>query len=69
MEPVENLLKLPWMVVEAEGANTLLVSAPDGVVLDFNLSPAQAGNIQSALSNSGLWSAFFYALIGSLPVE
>jgi hypothetical protein len=59
-------INLPYLVLTEDGPTTLLVSAPDGLVLEFPIDDATAAKIDEVLTNSGLWSAFFTSLIQSM---
>jgi len=67
----EKTLSIPYLVLdEGEGSEpSLLVSAPDGTVLEFKIDEHIAINIDDVLSNSGLWSAFFNSLIQSMQTN
>lgn len=68
----EQRLVLPWLVLPAEeGAKVhkLLISAPDGQVVEFFVSTAAAEKLPDFLSNSALWQTFFSSLINSLEMQ
>ena len=67
----EQRLTIPWMVIPpVEGAklNKLLVSAPDGQIVEFFISTAAAEKLPEFLSNAALWQTFFSSLINSLEM-
>lgn len=65
----QQTLSIPYLVMPSENGEetpSLLVSTPDGTVLEFDISDATAINLDETLGNSGLWSAFFTSLIQSM---
>lgn len=68
----EQRLVIPWLVLPAEGdskLNKLLVSAPDGQIVEFMISTAAAEKLPEFLANSALWQTFFASLINSLEMQ
>lgn len=68
----EQKLVLPWLVLPAgEGAklHKLLVSAPDGEIIEFLVSAATVEKLPDMLGNSALWQTFFASLINSLEMQ
>jgi hypothetical protein len=63
----EHVIDIPTVILDQEdGSIVLLVSAPDGMLLEFPLTEAVANKIDDTLINNGLWSAFFTSLIQSM---
>ena len=68
----EQRLVIPWLVLPAEEGSTrhkLLVSSPDGQVVEFLVSTAAAEKLPEFLANSALWQTFFASLINSLEMQ
>lgn len=61
-QPVENKLNIPWML----NNGFLLVSTPDGKVLDFPITEKAASEIGGVLDNWEFWDTVFRSLITSL---
>jgi hypothetical protein len=65
----QQTLSLPYILlpsISEPGDMELLVSAPDGTLLDFDLSKETAEKFNDVLNNPGLWRSFFESLIASL---
>lgn len=68
----EQRLVLPWLVLPAEEGskfNKLLVSAPDGQIVEFLVSTATAEKLPEFLSSAALWQTFFSSLINSMEMQ
>ena len=68
----EQKLVLTWLVLPAEeGSNLhkLLVSAPDGQIVEFLVSTATAEKLPDMLDSSALWQTFFSSLINSMEMS
>jgi hypothetical protein len=68
----EQKLVLTWLVLPAEdGSNLqkLLVSAPDGQIVEFFLSSQAAEKLPDMLNSSALWQTFFSSLINSMEMS
>lgn len=68
----EQKLSIPWMVIppqEGQKLNKLLVSAPDGQIVEFFISTAAAEKLPEFLANAALWQTFFSSLITSLEMS
>lgn len=66
----EQRLTIPWLVVKRDELpeDLLLVSAPDGVVLEFPLPKTAVDGLSLMLSDNRLWNTFFGSLLNSLKV-
>jgi len=61
-------LNLPYIILPSDaepGDFELLVSAPDGTILDFDISPELAETLPEVLSHAGFWRSVFESLIQS----
>lgn len=67
----EQRVTIPWLVLPAEeGSNLhkLLVSAPDGQIIEFLVSSSTAEKLDTLLAGSALWQTFFSSLINSMEM-
>ena len=62
-------LNLPYLIVANGDKYNLLVSAPDGKVLEFSITPDIAEGLDDALKQSDLWDIFFKTLIAAKWVD
>lgn len=69
----EQKLVIPWLVIpppeEGTKLHKLLVSSPDGQIVEFFISLAAAEKLPEFLSNAALWQTFFSSLINSLEMN
>lgn len=68
----EQKLVLPWLVlpaVESTKLHKLLVSAPDGEIIEFLISTDSAEKLPQFLASSSLWQAFFSSLLNSMEMQ
>jgi hypothetical protein len=62
----EQRLSIPWLIIEREGdANNLLVSAPDGTVLEYDIPKSAIAGFSLMLADNRLWNTFFSSLLNS----
>lgn len=69
MEPEQTNLTLPYIILPSNaepGDFELLVSAPDGTILDFDIGPELAERLPEILNGAGFWSSVFQSLIEAL---
>lgn len=67
----EQKLILTWLVLPApEGSklHPLLISAPDGQIVELLISAGVAEKLEDMLANSALWQTFFTSLINSMEI-
>jgi hypothetical protein len=75
----EQRLVLPWLILKRDGPEpsenssvySLLVSCPDGTVLEFDLPEQGSKLLGDVLQDQSLWKTFFGSLVNSfkgLPV-
>lgn len=65
----EQRLTLPWMIIRRGGTDdTLLVSSPDGVVLEFAIPKTAVDGFSLMLADSRLWNTFFSSLLNSFKI-
>lgn len=62
----QQTLSIPWMIDTFDGKCELLVSAPDGGIIEIPLTPEIAKQFPSLISQRGLWAIFFNSLVASL---
>ena len=68
----EQKLVMPWLILPAEEGtklHKLLISAPDGQIVEFLLSTATAEKLPDMLASSALWQTFFSSLIISMEMS
>lgn len=72
----EQRLVLPWLVVERDRSKlsgdlspfSLLVSSPDGALLEFDLPENVSKHLGDVLADQNLWKTFFTSLLDSFRV-
>lgn len=67
----EQKLVLTWLVLPAEEGSKMhkvLVSAPDGQIVEFLASTPAVEKLGDMLDNSSLWQTFFSSLLNSLEI-
>lgn len=73
----EQALRLPWLIVKKEGLKPsddslpylLLVSCPDGTVLEFDLPENAANQLEDVLKDHKIWKTFFASLAASFKIQ
>jgi hypothetical protein len=73
----EQRLVLPWLIVKRDGPKPsenlspylLLVSSPDGIVLEFDLPENASKHLGDVLQDHNLWKTFFTSLVNSFKVQ
>jgi hypothetical protein len=73
----EQTLVLPWLIVKKDGQKPsenslpylLLVSSPDGIVLEFDLPEPASRLLGDVLQDHNLWKTFFTSLVNSFKVQ
>lgn len=68
----EQKLVLTWLVLPAEEGtklHKLLVSAPDGQIVEFLVSTTTAEKLPDMLDSSALWQTFFSSIINSMEMN
>lgn len=68
----EQRISLPWMVVEPQeegGEFKVLVSTPQGNILEFPVDKDAVQHIGPLLDTDALWNSFFTSVIASLGVR
>jgi hypothetical protein len=69
----ERWLTLPWMIINrTEGDNPddlLLVSAPDGVVLELDIPKDSSDGLSLLLADSRFWNSVFSSSISALRIN
>jgi hypothetical protein len=73
----EQRLVLPWLILKRDGPELsensspylLLVSSPDGIVLEFDLPELGSKLLGDVLADHNLWKTFFTSLVNSFKVQ
>jgi len=68
----EQRISLPWVVVEPQeegGEFKVLVSTPQGNILEFPVDKDAVQHIGPLLDTDALWNSFFTSVIASLGVR
>lgn len=74
----EQALRLPWLIVkknnELKSSDNslpylLLVSCPDGTVLEFDLPENAANQLEDILKDHKIWKTFFTSLVASFKIQ
>lgn len=68
----EQWISIPWMVIEPQNEGDpfkVLVSSPQGNILEFPIPKEAVPHIGPMLSNDALWNSFFSSVIDSLGVR
>lgn len=68
----EQRISLPWMVIEPQeegGEFKVLVSTPQGNILELPVDKDAVQHIGPLLDTDALWNSFFTSVIASLGVR
>lgn len=68
----EQRISIPWVVVEPQeegGEFKVLVSTPQGNILEFPVDKNAVQHIDPLLDTDTLWNSFFTSVIASLGVR
>jgi hypothetical protein len=61
----QQTISIPWIIANKK----LLVSAPQGEVLDFPIGDTDEEALTTLLTSTSLWSTFFNSLSAALNVQ
>jgi hypothetical protein len=61
----QQTISIPWIIAN----KMLLVSTPQGEVVDFPLGDVTEDVLAELLNSTGLWQTFFKSLVASLNVQ
>ena len=68
----EQRVSIPWLVIEPQtegGDYKVLVSTPQGNILEFPIDKEAIQHIGPLLDTDALWNSFFTSVIASLGVR
>lgn len=60
----QQTISIPWIIANKK----LLVSVPEGKVLDFPIEDTDEESLSALFNSTGLWTTFFASLVASLNV-